>query len=94
MKLLIVCFLISIFVAPAAVACFLIFRFLTSQVPDLYFVLVSLGLGFSVLTMVWGPFWLEPFLSPNSRVFPRSRQLTNSIQEIEHEKNVESQVRS
>ena len=94
MKLLIVSFLISIFVAPAAVALFLIFRFLTSQVPDFYFVLVSLGLGFSVLTMVWGPFWLEPFLSPSFRLFPKSRQLANSIQEKKYEKCVEGQVRS
>jgi len=94
MKLLIVSFLISIFVAPAAVALFLIFRFLSSQVPDLYFVFVSLGLGFSVLTMVWGPFWLEPFLSPSFRVFPKSRQRTNSIQEKKYEKCVEGPVRS
>ena len=92
MKLLIVFFLISIFVAPTAVALFLIFRFLTSQVPDLYFVLVSLGLGFSVLTMVWGPFWLEPFLSPSFRL--NSRQRTNSIQEKKYEKCLEGQVRS
>ena len=94
MKLLIVSFLISIFVAPAALALFLIFRFLKWQVPDLYFVLVSLGLGFSVLTMVWGPFWLEPFLSPSFRFFPKSRQRTNSIQENKYEKYVEDQVRS
>ena len=94
MKLLIVSLLISIFVAPTAVALFLIFRFLTSQVPDLYFVLVSLGLGFSVLTMVWGPFWLEPFLSLSFPLFPKSRQSTNSIQEKKYEKCVEGQVRS
>ena len=88
MKLLIVSFLVSLFVAPAAVALFLIFRFLTSQVPDLYFVLVSLGLGFSVLTMVWGPFWLEPFLSPSFRLFPKSQQRPNSIQENKYEKCV------
>ena len=92
MKLLIVSLLISIFVAPAAVALFLIFRFLTSQVPDLYFVLVSLGLGFSVLTMVWGPFWLDPFLSPSFRL--NSRRRTNSIQEKKYEKCLEGQVRS
>ena len=94
MKLLIVSFLVSLFVAPAAVALFLIFRFLMSQVPDLYFVFVSLGLGFSVLTMVWGPFWLEPFLSPSFRLFPKSPQRTNSIQENKYEKCVEGQVRS
>ena len=89
MKTLIASFLFLIFVVPAAVALFLIFRFLTSQVPDLYFALVSLGLAFSVLTMVWGPFWLEPFLSPSFRVFPKSRQRTNSIQEKKYEKCVE-----
>ena len=89
MKLLIVSFLVSLFVAPAAVALFLIFRFFMSQAPDLYFVLVPLGLGFSVLTMVWGPFWLEPFLSPSFRLFPKSRQRTNSIQENKYEKCVE-----
>ena len=89
MKLLLLSFLISLFVAPAAVASFLMFRFLMSQVPDLYFVFVSLGLGFSVLTMVWGPFWLEPFLSPSFRLFPKSRQRTNSIQENKYEKCVE-----
>lgn len=94
MKLLIVSFLISIFVAPAAVALFLIFRFLTSQVPDFYFVLVALGLGFSILTMVWGPFWFQPFLSPSFRLFPKSQQPTNSIQEKKYEKCVEGQVRS
>ena len=94
MKLLIVSFLVSLFVVPAAVALFLIFRFLISQVPDLYFVLVSLGLGFSVLTMVWGPFWLEPFLSLSFRLFPKSRQRTNSIQENKYDKCVEGQVRS
>ena len=94
MKLLIVSLLISIFVAPAAVALFLIFRFLTSQVPDLYFVLVSLGLSFSVLTMVWRPFWLEPLLSLSFQLFPNSRQSTNSIQEKKYEKCAEGQVRS
>ena len=94
MKLLIVSLLISIFVAPAAVALFLIFRFLTWQVPDLYFALVSLGLAFSVLTMVWGPFWLEPFSTVSFRLFPRSRQRTNSIQEKKYAKCFEGQVRS
>ena len=89
MKLLLLSFLISLFVAPAAVALFLIFRFLTSQVPDLYFVLVSLALGFSVLTMVWGPFWLEPFFNFSSRLVPKSRQRRNSIQENKYEKCVE-----
>ena len=94
MKTLIVTFVFLIFVVPAAVALFLIFRFFTSQVPDLYFALVSLGLAFSVSTMVWGPFWLEPFSPVSFRLFPRSRQCTNSIQEKKYAKCFEGQVRS
>jgi hypothetical protein len=94
MKTLIASFVISIFVLPAAVALFLIFRFLTSQVPDLYFALVSLGLTFAILTMVWGPFWLEPFSSPSFRLFRKSRQRTNSIEEKKYAKCFEGQARS
>jgi uncharacterized membrane protein len=94
MKTLIVSFVFLIFVVPAAVALFLIFRFLTSRVPDLYFGLVSFGLAFSVLTMVWGPFWLEPFSTVSFRLFPKSRQRTNSIQEKKYAKSFEAQVRS
>jgi hypothetical protein len=94
MKTIIASFVISIFVVPAAVALFLVFRFLTSQVPDLYFALVSLGLAFSVLTMVWGPFWIEPFWAVSFRLFPSSRQRTNSIQEKKYAKCFEGQVRS
>ena len=94
MKALIASFVFLIFVVPAVVALFLIFRFLTSQVPDLHFALVSLGLAFSVLTMVWGPFWLEPFSTVRFWLFPKSQQPTNSIQEKKYEKCLEGQVRS
>jgi hypothetical protein len=94
MKILIASFVFLIFGVPDAVALFLIFRFLTSRVPDLYFALVSLGLAFSVLTMVWGPFWLEPFSNVSFQLFPRSRQRTNSIQEKKYEKCFEGQDRS
>jgi hypothetical protein len=85
MKTLITSFVISIFAAPAAVALFLIFRLLASHVPDLYFAFASLALAFSILTMVWGPFWLEPLSSSNFSLFPKSRQHTNSIQEEKYE---------
>jgi hypothetical protein len=94
MKTLIASFVFLIFVVPAAVALFLVFRSLRSQVPDLYFAFVSLGLAFAILTMVWGPFWLEPFSSPTFRLFPKSRQCTNSIQEKKYAKCLEGQVRS
>ena len=94
MKTLVVSFVIWIFVIPAAVAVFLIFTFLAAHIPDLYFPFASLALAFSILTMVWGPFWLEPFSSVSFSLFPESQQHTNSIPEKKHEKCLEGQVRS
>ncbi len=93
MKTLVVSFVIWIFVIPAAVAVFLIFTFLAAHIPDLYFAFASLALAFSILTMVWGPFWLEPFSSVSFLLFPESQQYTNSIQEKKHEKYLDGQVR-
>ena len=90
MKTLVVSFVIWIFVIPAAVAVFLIFTFLAAHIPDLYFAFASLALAFSILTMVWGPFWLEPFSSAH----PKSQHRTNSIQEKKYEKYLEGHVRS
>ena len=94
MNTLIVCFAIWIFVVPVAVALFLIFTLLGPSIPDLYFVTTSLALGFSILTMIWGPFWLEPFSSINSRLCAKSQQRANSIQEKKYERCVEGEVRS
>jgi hypothetical protein len=94
MKTLIVSFLIWIFVVPVAVVVFLIFMFLAAHSPDLYFTLAPLALAFSILTMVWGPFWLERFSNSSFRLFPTSQQRTNSIQEKKYEKYLEGQVRS
>ena len=94
MKTLIVSFAIWIFVVPAVVTVFLIFTFLVAHSPDRYFTFATLALAFSILTMGWGPFWLEPFLSLSFRLFPKSRQSTNSIQEKKYENCVEGQVRS
>ena len=94
MKTLIVSFAIWIFVAPAVVAIFLIFTFLAAYNPDLYPALASLALAFSILTMVWGRFWLEPFSSASFWMFPKSQPRTNSIQEKRYEKHLEGHVRS
>ena len=94
MKTLIVCFAIWIFVVPVAVGLFLIFKLLAASVPDLYFVTTSLALGFSILALVWGPFWLEPFSSISSRLCPKCPQHANSIQEKKYERCVEGEVRS
>ena len=93
MKTLIVSFAIWIFVVPAVVTVFLIFRFLVVHSPDPYFTFATLALAFSILTMVWGPFWLEPFSSASFWLFPKSQQRTNSIQEKKHEKYLDGQVR-
>jgi hypothetical protein len=94
MKLLIVSFAIWLFIVPAVVALFLIFTFLAAYNPDLYPALASLALAFSIVTMVWGRSWLEPFFSPSFRFIPKSRQRKNSIQENKYEKCVEGHVRS
>ena len=78
MKTLVVSFVIWIVVVPVVVAVFFIFMFLAAHSPDRYFIFAPLALAFSILTMVWGPFWLEPF-SNAFRLFPKSQQRTNSI---------------
>jgi hypothetical protein len=94
MKSLIVSFVIWIFVVPVAVAVFLISMFLAAHSPDRYFIFAPLALAFSILTIVWGPFWLEPFSRISFWLFPKSQQRTNSIQEKKYEKCLEGQVRS
>ena len=93
MKTLIVSFAIWIFVVPAVVTVFLIFTILVAHSPDRYFTFAMLALALSILTMVWGPFWLEPFSSVSFWLFPKSEQHTNSIQEKKYEKYLDRQVR-
>jgi len=94
MKTLIVSFAIWIFVVPAAVAAFLIYTTVAVRTPDLYFTVIAVALALSILAMVSGPSWLEPFFTASIRLFPKSQQHTNSIQEIKHEKSLEGRIRS
>ena len=94
MKTLIVSFAIWIFVVPAAVAVFLISTAVDVRTPDLYFAFTAIALALSILAMVSGPSWLEPFFTASVRLFPKSQQHTNSIQEIKHENSLEGQIRS
>ena len=71
MKTLIVSFAIWIFVVPPVVTVFLILTLLVAHSPDRYFTFATLALAFSILTMVWGPFWLEPFSSGSFLVVPK-----------------------
>lgn len=94
MKTLIVSFAIWIFVVPAAVAVFLISTTVAVRTPDPYFIVAALALALSILAMVSGPFWLEPFFTASVRLFPKSQHHTNSIQEIKHENSLEGRIRS
>jgi hypothetical protein len=94
MKTLIVSFAIWIFVVPAAVAVFLISTTVAVRTPDLYFIVVALALALSILAMVSGPSWLEPFFTASVRLFPKNQDHTNSIQEIKHENSLEGRIRS
>ena len=94
MKTLIVSFAIWIFVVPAAVAVFLISTTVAMRTPDLYFIVVALALALSILAMVSGPSWLEPFFTASVRLFPKNQDHTNSIQEIKHENSLEGRIRS
>ena len=90
MKTLVVSFAIWIFVVPSVVTVFLIFTILVAHSPDHYFTFATLALTFSILTMVWGPFWLEPFSSAH----PKSQHRSNSIQEKKYENYLEGRARS
>jgi len=93
MKTFIVCFVIWVFVVPAAVTVPLISTFIAARIPDFYFAFIALALTLSILTMASGPSWLEPFFITSVRSFPKTQQSSNSIQEIKHEKSLEGQFR-
>ena len=89
MKMIVVSLLIAILAAPLMVASFLIVTAISALIPDLYFASMSLALTFTILTMVWGPFWPE-LSSIRFRVFQRNRQSINSVQEKKYEHSLES----
>jgi hypothetical protein len=88
MKTLVVSFAIWIFVVPAVVAVFLIFTFVADS-RDLYPAFASLALAFSILTLVWGRFWLAAFSSASFWLFPKPQRRANSVQEEKDEKCLE-----
>lgn len=94
MRTLLISFVIWVLIVPALVAVFFIFSFIAAFVRDLYFAATSFALAFGVVTMVWGPFWLGPFLSSSGRRFPRNRQHQNSTQEKKRAHSFNGQVRS
>lgn len=94
MRTLLISFLIWVLIVPAIVALFLMFTFIAALAPDVYFASTSLALAFAVVTMVWGPFWLEPFLGSSGHRFPRNRQHQNSTQEKKRAHSFNGQARS
>ena len=71
MKTLVVSLAIWIFVVPAVVTAFLIFTFLVAHSPDRYSTSATIALAFSIVTMAWGPFWLEPLSECQFFVVPK-----------------------
>ena len=94
MKTLIVSFAIWIFVVPAGVAVFLISTTVAARTPDLYLTVIALALALSILAMVSGASWIEPSFTAGIPLLNESQQHTNSIEEIKHEKCLESRIRS
>ena len=64
MKVAGIALLIWVLVVPCAVALFLIFTFIASLVPSLYFAALSLTFTLTIFISIWGP--LSFFLSRSS----------------------------
>ena len=89
MKMIVVSFLVAILAVPLMVASFPIVTAISGLIPDLYFASMPLAPTFTILTMVWGPFWRD-LSSIRFRVFQRNRQSINSVQEKKYEHSLES----
>ena len=61
MKAFILSFAIWVFVVPVTVAMSLIFTFIATRMPDLYFPFIALALTFFTLAMAIRPSWLGRF---------------------------------
>ena len=94
MRTFLILFVIWVLIVPALVALFLIFPFIAAFVRDLYFGATPLALGFAVLTMVWGPFWLGPLLSSSGHPSKRNRHHPNSTQEKKRAHSFKGQLGS
>ena len=59
MKMIVVSLLVAILAVPVMVAPFPIVTAISELIPDLYFASMPLAPTFTILTMVWGPFWRD-----------------------------------
>jgi len=94
MKTLIVCFVLWIFVVPVLAGVFLIFAFIATPVPDLYYAFTSLALSFSLVAIVYGLLRHDRLSSVSFHFFSRNRQSMNFVQEKKYENLVENSARS
>ena len=89
MKMIVVSLLVAILALAVIVASVSIVTAISGLIPDLYFASMPLAPTFTILTMVWGPFWRD-LSSIRFRVFQRNRQSINSVQEKKYEYSLES----
>jgi hypothetical protein len=94
MKTLIVSFAIWIFLVPVVVAMFLISTAVAERRQDLYFTFTTLALALSLLAMVSGPSWLEPFFTAQRSIISNNSATHKFNQEIKHEKSLEGRIHS
>ena len=89
MKMIVVSLLVAILALAVIVASVPIVTAISGLIPDLYFASMPLAPTFTILTMVWGPFWRD-LSSIRFRVFQRNRQSINLVQEKKYEYSLES----
>ena len=82
MKAVAIALFIWVLVVPCAVALFLIFTFIASLIPTLYFAAVSLALA--LLISIWGPLSFFPS-RPSSSLSAPTATRPNLSQENNHE---------
>ena len=85
--------LIWVLVVPCAVALFLIFAFIASLGPSLYFAALSLALTLAIFISIWGPLSFFPS-QPSSSLSAPTATRPNLSQENNHENCLKPQVDS
>ena len=85
--------LIWVLVVPCVVALFLIFGFIASSVPSLYFGALSLALTLAIFISIWGPLSFFPAQTSSSLTAPTATR-PNLSQENNHENCLKPQIDS
>ena len=85
--------LIWVLVVPCAVGLFLIFAFIASLVPSLYFAAISLALTLAIFISIWGPLSFFPSRPSPSLSTPTATR-PNLSQENNYENCLKPQIDS